>query len=155
MNPARVFAKQCAKTQAFDFVPSGRLEFDATSIAAACAGTGREYYLAARLYWMQDWTVASELERHLWLRVVDMANDGKWRIVETGKERLRGLAGLAVAETADPARWNNNDKRGEWMGVTAGQFRRAYAEHYGEVYDRLMAWCDVAAWTVRRRTKED
>ena len=62
MNPARVFAKQCAKTQAFDFVPSGRLEFDATSIAAACAGTGREYYLAARLYWMQDWTVSSALE---------------------------------------------------------------------------------------------
>tara|TARA_R110000751_G_scaffold40814_5_gene96346 strand:+ start:188 stop:649 length:462 start_codon:yes stop_codon:yes gene_type:complete len=153
MRAVTVFSKQTAKTQSFDVAPGGVADFDSTSIALACKGIPRKYYLCARLYYLSDSTVLDEVERYLW---VSAAADGhKYKFIRKGEERLRRLCGLAVAEIADPARWKNNAQRGEWMGVTERSFGKNYSTAYGDCFNRLAAWVGVAEHHIRENTREN
>ena len=73
-------------------------------VAAACAGLARGPYLIALAKYAHDWSGIAELERIIWLEVVDIAirpPDGRpWRI-PVGQEILRNLGRAAALEAIE------------------------------------------------------
>lgn len=139
-NPARVMALQAEQIPSLSGMPGGGSpEVDQSTAAALSAGMKRRYYLAARLKWALDWSVANELEYMLWVEAAGIAHDEKWRI-PTGRSYVRRMAGLAIAEMADPKRWRDAQQKAEWMGVSKSQFSRVWEKRYNAVYEELESW---------------
>lgn len=136
MNPARVFALQAQKASSHTAIAGGKTEVDQATAAGLCAGMRRECYLAGRLKWAQDWTVANELEHKLWLYAVDISNKERWSIPK-GKEMLRKMAGLAIAEMAEPARYKEDRIKADWMGIHKSNFSRTWNKRYNLIYQEL------------------
>lgn len=127
---------------------------DESEAALCCAGMPRKHYLAGRVKWGQDWSCMTELERLLWASAVDLSVREHWKIYgkqgegyERGRAILRSLAGLAIAETADPGNWKDDEKRLRWTGFSLHEWYRwpKWAERYQAVYQILDNWADEAA----------
>lgn len=141
---ARVFAIQTHKiANLFGVGGGGVPELDPATAAGLCQGMRREWYLAGRLKWALDWSVANELEYLLWIDGTDIAKSGRWKIPK-GREYVRKMAGLAIAELADPHKWKHDYKRAEWMGVSPSQFSRIWVKRYNEIYSLLDDWSNSA-----------
>ena len=136
MNPARVFALQSQRIGDHDNIPGGITEVDQSVASALCSGMRRECYLAGRLKWAGDWSVANELEYKLWIYAVDICNREKWR-VQKGREMLRKMAGLAISEMAEPGRYKSDTIKANWLGVDKSNFSRTWSGRYNLVYQEL------------------
>lgn len=148
MNPIRVMAKLTEQTPKFDGV-GGINEYDIATCAALCRGIPRPAYLAARLKWCLDWSVANELEYLLWVEAAGLAAKERWRVPK-GKEYVRRMSGLAIAETADPKHWITQTSRAEFMGIGVSEWSRVWRERYEGVYGLLSDWTDDAYRTIQR-----
>lgn len=136
MNPSRVFALQTTKASSNDSIPGGTTEVDQATAAGLCAGMRRECYLAGRLKWAGDWSVANELEHRLWLLAVDICNKERWRVPK-GREMLRKMAGLAIAEMADPIRYKTDIAKAKWLGIDKSNYSRVWNGRYNLIYREL------------------
>lgn len=136
MNPARVFALQSQRIGNPDGIPGGRSSIDQATAASLCAGMRREYYLAGRLKWAGDWSVSGELEKLLWLHAVDIRNRENWSIPKGG-QILRKMAGLAIAEIAEPARYKTDSVKAQWMGIHRSNYSRTWNKRYNLIYQEL------------------
>ncbi len=118
-----------------------------------CAGMPAAWYHAMRMKWAHDWSGANALEYALWLEAVDMANANGWR-VPTGQERLRRMAGLAIAELADPSRYRQPESwqlKAAWIGVGRSQWFDIWQARYEALYRTLDEWSNRAWRHVRER----
>jgi len=118
-----------------------------------CAGLQEHHFQAMRMKWAGDWSGANALEYRLWLAAVDLSNAHGWR-VPTGQERLRRMAGLAIAELADPARYSRPDSwqlKAAWLGVGKSQWYDTWQARYEQVYRVLDDWSNAAWHHMRRR----
>lgn len=140
---ARIFAMQTQKTSNPFTMFGGTPEVDQATAAGLCSGMKRKWYLAARLKWGLDWSVANELEYLVWIEAAGLAARGKWKIPK-GKEHVRKMAGLAIAELADPMRWKLDTDKADWMGVHKSQFSRTWKEKYNAMYSLLDDWSNAA-----------
>ncbi len=112
-----------------------------------CAGMPDHWFAAMRMKWANDWSGANLLEYRLWMAAVDMAIEGRWR-VPSGGERLRRMAGLAIAELADPERYRATDAwqlKAAWVGVTKSRWFETWQPRYEALYRVLDDWSN-AAW---------
>ena len=123
--------------------------------AAMCIGIKRPHYLAARVRYGQDWSSCAELERWLWVEAAGIAHREKW-VVCVGQETLRALAGLAVAEMADPVQYGSEPARVAWFGrrldIEGPQIWRLWEKRWRGrfqiVYSVLDRWTEIAASSV-------
>ncbi len=148
MNPVRVMAKLTEQTPNPGGV-GGVPELDVATCAALCARLDRKYYLAARLKWCLDWTVASELEYLLWVHAAGLASHEGWR-VPRGRQYLRRMAGLAIAETADPKHWSTQAARCEFIGMDAAAWSRRWRGRYEAIFGMLNDWSATAWYHIRK-----
>ena len=149
-----------------DGLPGGSTSYEAwtqADAAALCAGLRRKYWLAGRLRWGMDKTVAMELEHYLWGEVAQTAAREKW-ILAIGQETMRALAGLAIAEMLDPVRYRQEGFRVEWFGrrIKLSKERvfpaweRCWKWRYqGAAYAPLERWSDVCKSHIYHRQREN
>lgn len=153
-NPIRVMALQTEQTPSIEPAPGGGIpEIDQMLAAALCAGMPRRWYLAARLKWCLDWSVANELEYMLWVEAAGIAAKEKWRI-PTGKYYVRKMAGLAIAEVGDPARYSRPEHwhiKAQWLGTGKSQWFGTWERRYNAIYEELDDWCSRAKSYLYRR----
>lgn len=143
MNPARVMAKLTAQPARLDGGGGGMTEYDVALCASLAANLKERYYLAARLKWCQDWSVANKLEYLLWIEAVGIAAEEKWRVPK-GREYVRKMAGLAIAEIAEPQRWKEQQTKAQFMGMDKSTWSRTWQGRYEVIYSELSGWCDTA-----------
>lgn len=153
MNPIRIFAKQTIKSGSY-MPGSGQPEVDQAMAAHLCGGMRREWYLAARLRWGLDWSVANELEYMLWMEGSGVSYKERWRVPK-GKEYVRKMAGLAIAEIAEPKRYAPDARKAEWMDVSASQFSRLWGKRYNAIYSIIEDWSSSAYSYVMMRQRYD
>ena len=130
--------------------------------AAICAGLSKRHYLAGRVLYAQDWSSCAELERYLWVEVAGLAAREKWTVC-VGQETLRSLAGLAVAEIADPVRYGKEAARVAWFGRKLKMeehkiwpiWERTWRSRYQAVYSVLERWAGVAASHVAFKQRDE
>lgn len=154
MPTNRLMALQVASVSNLE--PSGSRGVDALSAsdAAACAsGLERRLYLAARVRWCADATCVVELSRALWIDACGLAAERRW-IVETGGERLRALAELAVLEMLEPRIYGSMAARLEFTGYKPVEWWRTWQERYVAIYDTLARWTDHAGAHMTARQEE-
>jgi len=144
MNPAKVFALMSQRTPNPDAIPGGVSGFDIADASGLCRNMPRHWYLAGRLKWAQDWTVANELEYALWMRTTKLAVAEKWKI-KKGALQLRKLAGLAIAETADPANWKTVEKKLSFTEMTDSSWYKRWGKRYEAVFQIIDdQWANAA-----------
>lgn len=127
----------------------GLNEYDLATCAALCRGIPRPAYLSARLTWCLDWSVATELEYLLWVEAAGLAARERWRIPK-GREYVRRMSGLAIAETADPKRWKDQISRATFVGIGESEWSRTWRERYEGVFGILRDWNDDAYRAIQR-----
>lgn len=117
--------------------------------AALCAGLHRKFYLAGRLRWTMDESVAMECEHYLWNEVARTAARENW-VLAVGQETMRALAGLAVAEMLYPAKYGKELNRVKWFGKRI----KLPEERVWPVWERTWrgryqqaAWAPLERWT--------
>ena len=138
MNPIRVMSR-LTQQAAQDGTGSGPGEYDLATCASLCRGMKRPPYLTARLIWCLDWSVCNELEHLLWMEAASLAAKERWKIPK-GKEYVRRMAGLAIAESADPKRWRFASQRAEFAGISDSEWSRTWRARYEAVYEILTDW---------------
>lgn len=156
LSPSRVFAMQGARVpEPPQGLPLGgsRLadSFGPSDAAAVCAGLHPKFFYAGRVYWMQDWSSCVPLEAYLWVELAGLAAKERWAIC-IGQETLRGLAGLAIAELADPTKYGAEPARVAWFGKRLdlegekiwNSWEKIWRPRYQAIYDVLLRWTDVA-----------
>jgi hypothetical protein len=146
MNPAHVFAMQTTRAQSFG-APGGAPTITQGDAALYCKGMPRRWYLAGRLRWGLDLSVAEELERELWIAAVDLKIKERWRIPKslTGKHPLRNMAKLAIVETIEPSRFKYDDSwklRAAMVGVDNKPWHTTWSRRYERVYGELNDWAN-------------
>lgn len=107
--------------------------------AAMCAGMPDLWYKAAALKWADDWSGANDLEYRLWMAAVDLANYHGWHPPK-GKEYLRRMAGLAIAEMARPADYRKEKPKYKFLGMSQPLFNGHWKDRYELIYQVLEAW---------------
>ncbi|MCU7840871.1 MAG: hypothetical protein KZQ94_16015 [Candidatus Thiodiazotropha sp. (ex Troendleina suluensis)] len=135
ISPARVFAAMTAHPINHRNVGRSTAlpDFDQATAAAMCAGMPDLQFKASMLKWAGDWSNANYLEYRIWIAAVDIAREEKWKIPR-GREYLRRMAGLAIAEVADPGRWQLDKDRAEFIGMHKSEFCRVWRKRYEMVY---------------------
>lgn len=137
MNPARVFAMGVANSDHASVGRStGGAEITPAIAAGMCSGMPQLWYHAARLKWADDWSGANDLEYHLWVKAVDICTQEGWK-VPPGREYLRRMAGLAIAEVALPSKFTGDVQRAEFLGMDKSRFCRVWKKRYWKVYQVL------------------
>ncbi len=166
LNHRRCFSMQGESTPEYSGDPiGGGMSKDAytqADAAAICAQLGRKYYLAGRLRFLIDKTVALELEHYLWSEVAGMAHRDKW-ILSVGQETMRALAGLAIAECLYPVVYGQDAHRLLWFGkrikLSPEKIQPAWVRCWrGRCEEAagqpLLRWTDEAASQIYIRQKE-
>lgn len=114
--------------------------------AYAAAGMPRHLWLTVLMLQRLDWSAANELEYALWLVACDIARKGRWRIV-TGREYCRRMAGLAIYERADGARFQHEESwalRAGFIGCGKVQWFTVWRARYETVYREFSDWETLA-----------
>lgn len=138
--------------RAKDYTTIGRatkISFDPATAAAMCHGLGRRYYLAARLYYCLDLTGHDELIGLLWNVASDAASNEKWKIPK-GRDYLTAMCYLAIVEVYG---WNGvkrDSQKAKLVGMDKSEWSRVWKDRYEIIYQRLMAWVDVANRHIRK-----
>ena len=148
MNPIRVMSR-LTQQAAQDGTGGGPGEYDLATCAALCRGLPRSAYLSARLVWCLDWSVANELEYLLWVEAAGLAARERWRIPK-GREYVRRMSGLAIAESADPKVWKFSSQRAGFVGVSESEWSRTWRPRYEAVYGILIDWTSDAYRAIQR-----
>lgn len=131
---------------------TGTGNLDLALSAALCSGMERRCYLTARLAWLGDWSVSNELERLLWQEAAFLSSREKWPSAK-GVQYPRQLAGLAIAELADPKPWEKISGKLRWMWCSESAWHRYHRGRYEAVYQVLTDWLDTAAAYVVEKNK--
>ncbi|MCG8004680.1 MAG: hypothetical protein JAY88_14670 [Candidatus Thiodiazotropha lotti] len=137
MNPIRLIAKGTA--QHINPASIGRATsgegITAALAAGMCAGMPRDWWLAARLKWADDWSGIKDLELYLWISAVDIAIEKGWKVPK-GREYLRKMARLAIFEMAAPMQFKQENGidcdagRAEFLGMDKSRYSRVWGERY-------------------------
>jgi len=132
--------------------------------AALCAGNlQRKCYLAGRLRWSLDLSVAAELEHYLWTEVTRTAAREKW-ILAIGQQTMRVLAGLAIAEMIHPVKYSHELCRVQFFGsgvklpedrVWKAWERTWRGRYQSAAWIPLERWTEVAASHISFRQRDD
>ena len=152
-SASSIFSMQTYKAQSL-FGLGGIPEVDQALAAALCSGLKREYYLAARLKYALDYSVARELESMLLRKGLGVSHAKKWRVPEN-RNYLQQMAGLAVAEMLFPLRYKQDQVRADWVGVSKSQFSRTWKKRYNLIYQILEDWTNCAYSHVMMRQRYD
>lgn len=152
---ARIFSKQCPKVSNPFSAIGGSADVDQAMAAGLCAGMKREHYLAARFKWALDWSVSSELERLLQDKGEGFAKKEQWKLRKE-ETRVRAIAGLALAEMANPSFWSIDANKAMFIGVDKSGFSRVWKKRYNLLYATLEDWANSAySYVMMRQRYED
>ena len=167
LNHRRCFSMQGESTPEYSGDPIGagmsKDSYTQADAAAICAQMGRKYWLAGRLRWLLDKTVALELEHYLWSEVAGKAHQDRW-ILSVGQETMRALAGLAIAEMLYPVEYGQDAHRLLWFGqrikLSPEKIQPAWVRCWRGRYEEaawqpLVRWTEVAASHIYFRQKDD
>lgn len=100
MNPTQAWALLTARSPSMDRISAGHAALKPSDIAGMLGGLYREAFWIGMVYACADSRALADLERNLWVRVMDMADRGSWEFTH-GQMSCRRLAGLALYETVD------------------------------------------------------
>lgn len=151
MLAERLFAMQSTSAPQMGRSTGGTPEWTPALAAAFCAGNmDQRWYNAARLKYALDWSGATALEYAVWIEAAGLAAREKWKI-PTGREYVRKMAGLAIAETAAPTRYNHNAIKIAWMGCDQSQWSRVWSKRYNAIFAIPNDWASEALRHVEKR----
>ena len=149
----RAWSKLSPKTADLSGMPAGgEPELPPEVVAAALAKLPRRYYLAGRVRYLKDWSVSEELATLLWIRCCTYASRENWQVPK-GKQYVRRLARIAVAELADPREFKRVSVRQEASGIPRATWYRTWQGRYQTVYEELHRWSDIAALHLSRHLR--
>ena len=100
----RMLARCNAKTGSYKVMSAGgKREIVPADALAAMSGADKLGSLLAARLWMLDTSADAQIERLAYLRAIELAVSGKWRIPK-GREYVRRMTRLAIRELTDPER---------------------------------------------------
>ena len=118
--------------------------------AAMCAGhMHRKHWLAGRLRWLMDKTVAMELEHYLFSEVAGYAARENWVLVPK-QPLMRALAGLAIAEVLFPVMYSQDVYRVEWYSRRTKIPRDRVFQSWERIWRgryQAAAWAPLERWS--------
>lgn len=155
MLAERLFSMQTTSAPTMGREGSGGIpEWTPALAAACCAGNmPKNWYNAARLKYALDWSVANDLEYAVWMDAALIAAREKWKI-PTGREYIRKMSGLAIAETAAPAKYKHNVIKIAWIGCSQSEWSRTWNKRYNAIYAIPNDWASCALQHVNKRLTE-
>lgn len=112
MKPIAAILRLNPKLSAREYIPGGLPEFTQAEIAAALGGLPRLPYLLGLAAINASWEVLPELERLLWLQLVDVSIEQRW-LVTVGVPRTRYMAQMALWEYLHPPKCRRCHGKGE------------------------------------------
>jgi len=151
MLAERLFAMQSTSAPQLGRATGGTPQWTPAIAAAFCAGNmDQRWYDAARLKYSLDWSTANALEYAVWLEAALIANREKWKI-PTGREYIRKMAGLAIAEMAEPRRYRYDVIKTAWLGCDPAQWTKVWGKRYNAVFAIPNDWASEALRHVEKR----
>lgn len=120
-------------------------------LAYVSARMPRHWWYSLRIKCFDDWSGANYLEHHLWMVASQMARREQWNI-PIGREVVRKMAGLAIAEMADPSRFKHDAAwqiRAAWLGVSKSRWFAMWRDRYDMIHREFNDWPSRGArWTL-------
>jgi len=142
MNPIYVVSKLSPKTTAFNS-SGGVAEYDQALCAALTKGVKPKHLNAFKLKYCHDYTCAYDLGLQLWDEALMIASREGWHRPK-GKECVRRMADLAIAEVALPRYFNSDVARAAFVGMEKTRWHRIGRHQYELVYLAFEEWCSEA-----------